>query len=195
MTGTTLSHYRVIERIGEGATSVVYKAEDLALGRLVALKLLPPGLSVDLGEVARFQHEARTSSMLNHPNICTVYEIDQHEGRHFIAMEFLEGQSVSTLLRGRPIEAYRLVELGIQIADGLEAAHGERVIHRDLKPANIYVTHRDHVKLLDFGLAILLPFGNGSRTPSSRTWLAPARRHTPLHVAGTDASRTARHQV
>ena len=172
MTGTTLSHYRVMERIGEGATSVVYKAEDLALGRLVALKLLPPGLSVDLGKVARFQHEARTSSMLNHPNICTIYEIDQHEGRHFIAMEFLEGQSVSTLLRGRPIESYRLVELGIQIADGLEAAHGERVIHRDLKPANIYVTHRDHVKLLDFGLAILMPFGNGSKTPSSRTWLA-----------------------
>ena len=172
MTGTTLSHYRVMERIGEGATSVVYKAEDLALGRPVALKLLPPALSVDLGKVARFQHEARTTSTLNHPNICTIYEIDQHEGRHFIAMEFLEGQSLSTLLGGRAMECYRLVELGIQIADGLEAAHSERVIHRDLKPANIYVTYRDHVKILDFGLAVLMPFGTGSRTPSSATWLA-----------------------
>ena len=179
MTGTTLSHYRVMERIGEGATSVVYKAEDLALGRPVALKLLPPALSVDLGRIARFQHEARTTSTLNHPNICTIYEIDQHEDRHFIAMEFLEGQPLSTLLGGRPMECYRLVELCIQIADGLEAAHAERVIHRDLKPANIYVTHQDRVKLLDFGLAVLMPSGSRSRNPSSATWLAEPGGTTP----------------
>ena len=172
LTGTTLSHYRVLERIGEGATSVVYKAEDLSLGRPVALKLLPPSMSVDLGKIARFQHEARTTSTLTHPNICTIYEIDQHDGRHFIAMEYLVGQPLSIVIGGRPLECTRLVELAIQIADGLDAAHAERIIHRDLKPANIYVTHRDHVKLLDFGLSVLMPFGTGTRTPPSATWLA-----------------------
>ena len=150
MTGTTLSHYRLIERLGEGATAVVYKAEDLALGRLVALKLLPQAISVDLGKIARFQHEARTTSTLSHPNICTIYEIDQHEGRHFIAMEYLDGRPLSKVIDNRPVEGYRLIELAIQIADGLDAAHEARVIHRDLKPANIYVTDRDHIKLLDF---------------------------------------------
>src|SRR5688572_10124861 len=110
MTGETLSHYRVLERLGEGATSVVYKAEDLALGRPVALKLLPPGLAVDYGAIARFHHEARTASSLSHPNICTIYEIGEHQGRQFIAMEFLEGQVLSKLISGRPIESYRLLE-------------------------------------------------------------------------------------
>ena len=172
LTGTTLSHYRVLDWLGEGATAAVYRAEDLSLGRPVALKLLPPTLTTDLGTIARFQHEARTASSLSHPNICTIYEIDQHDGRHFIAMEFLEGRSLAAVINGRPIEPYRLIELAIQIADGLEAAHEARVIHRDLKPANIYVTHRDHVKLLDFGLATLLPFGNSGRTASSATWLS-----------------------
>src|SRR6186713_55714 len=171
MTGTTLSHYRLVERLGEGATAVVYKAEDLALGRPVALKLLPQTLSVDLGKIARFQHEARTTSTLNHPNICTIYEIYQHEGRHFIVMEYLEGRPLSRLIDGRPIENYRLIELAIQMADGLDAAHDARVIHRDLKPANIYVTQRDHVKLLDFGLATLMPSGT-LKSASSATWLS-----------------------
>ena len=171
MTGTTLSHYRLLERLGEGATAVVYKAEDLALGRPVALKLLPQELSVDLGKIARFQHEARTTSTLNHPNICTIYEIDQHEGRHFIVMEYLEGRPLSRVIDGRPIENYRLIELAIQMADGLDAAHEARVIHRDLKPANIYVTQRDHVKLLDFGLATLMPSGT-LKSASSATWLS-----------------------
>ena len=171
MTGTTLSHYRLLDRLGEGATAVVYRAEDLALGRPVALKLLPQTLSVDLGKIARFQHEARTTSTLNHPNICTIYEIDQHEGRHFIVMEYLEGRPLSRVIDGRPIENYRLIELAIQIADGLDAAHEARVIHRDLKPANIYVTQRDHVKLLDFGLATLMPSGT-LKSASSATWLS-----------------------
>jgi tetratricopeptide (TPR) repeat protein/predicted Ser/Thr protein kinase len=172
LTGTTLSHYRILERIGEGGTSVVYKAEDLSLGRVVALKLLPPSLSVDLGKIARFQHEARTASTLTHPNICTIYEIEQHDGRHFIAMEYLVGQPLSIVIGGRPLESARLVELAIQIADALDAAHAEGIVHRDLKPANIYVTHRDQVKLLDFGLSVLMPFGTGTRTPASATWLA-----------------------
>ena len=171
MTGTTLSHYRLLERLGEGATAVVYKAEDLALGRPVALKILPQTLSVDLGKIARFQHEARTTSTLNHPNICTIYEIDQHEGRHFIVMEYLEGRPLSRVIDGRPIEGYRLIELAIQMADGLEAAHEARVIHRDLKPANIYVSQRDHVKLLDFGLATLMPSGT-LKSASSASWLS-----------------------
>src|SRR6476620_10766425 len=172
MTGTTLSHYRVLERLGEGATAVVYKAEDLALGRPVALKLLPSSLSVDLGKLARFQHEARTTSSLNHPNICTIYEIGEHDGRHFIVMEYLEGKPLSRIIDSRPIEGYRLIELAIQIADGLEAAHEARVIHRDLKPANIYVSGRDHVKLLDFGLAVLMPASSTRSSSSSATWLS-----------------------
>ena len=172
MTGTTLSHYRLIERLGEGATAVVYKAEDLALGRLVALKLLPQAISVDLGKIARFQHEARTTSTLSHPNICTIYEIDQHEGRHFIAMEYLDGRPLSKVIDNRPVEGYRLIELAIQIADGLDAAHEARVIHRDLKPANIYVTDRDHIKLLDFGLATLMPARDALKSASSAAWLS-----------------------
>jgi serine/threonine protein kinase/TolA-binding protein len=172
MTGTTLSHYRVLERLGEGATAVVYKAEDLALGRPVALKLLPMGLSVDLGKLARFQHEARTTSSLNHPNICTIYEVGEHEGRHFIVMEFLEGKPLSRIIDNRPLEGYRLIELAIQIADGLEAAHEARVIHRDLKPANIYVTERDHVKLLDFGLSMLMPPTSSRSSSSSSAYLS-----------------------
>src|SRR5262249_18792352 len=158
----TISHYRVREKLGEGASSVAYRAEDTALGREVVLKVLSPQLT-DAGSIARFQHEARTASSLNHPNICTIYEIGEHEGRHFLAMELLEGEVLSRLIGGRPVEAYRLVELAIQIAAALEAAQAEGVVHRDVKPANIFVTRRNQIKLLDFGLAVLMPSRAASR--------------------------------
>jgi serine/threonine protein kinase len=157
MSSESISHYRVLDKLGEGGTAVVYRAEDLALGREVALKFLSNDWSADYGRIARFQHEARTIASLNHPNICTIYEIGEHEGRHFIAMELLDGVALSRTLSRRPIESYRVIELAIEIADALAAAHAEGIVHRDLKPANIFVTKSDRVKLLDFGLAVFVP--------------------------------------
>jgi serine/threonine protein kinase len=171
----SVSHYRVLDKLGEGGTAVVYRAEDLALGREVALKFLSADWSADYGRIARFQHEARTIASLNHPNICTIYEIGEHEGRHFIAMELLDGAALSRALSGRPIESYRVIELAVEIADALAAAHAEGVVHRDLKPANIFVTKADRVKLLDFGLAILVP---------SHTAGQPASAMPPLGLTG-----------